>query len=172
MSAIAVRAKALGIALSQVGICEVGGRNCGPEVERYLGAAGLGPGHPWCAAFIMWCYREGALRATGPFELRLPITGSCARLWRRSNPLWKSDQPSVGAIYIHLEDPKDPNSKGHCGIVTAFTGRTISAVEGNTTRAGSREGDRVLLNLRRRDYVNAGYIDIGREGPVVDFSDA
>jgi hypothetical protein len=143
----------------------VGGANRGPQVELYLGAVGLGPGEPWCCAFLIWCYREATLRAS-QLAMPLPKTGKCARLWARSDALWRSEQPSVGAIYIHLTDPADPNSSGHCGIVTGFTDRTILAVEGNTNAAGSRLGDRVRINTRRRDYVNVGYIDIGRGAPV------
>ena len=172
MNRIAVRERALEIALSQVGICEVGGANRGPEVDRYLASVRLGPGHPWCCAFVFWCVREAAIAeagaAGGAYEPLLPITGSCARMWRRVSTLYRTDQPAVGAIYIHLEDPADPNSTGHCGIVTAFTSRTLSGVEGNTNALGARAGDRVRVNLRKRSYP-VGYIDIGREGPVVDF---
>jgi hypothetical protein len=52
--------------------------------------------------------------------------------------------------------------------VTGFTDRTISAVEGNTNAAGSRVGNQVRVNLRRRDAYFSGFVDIGREGPVLD----
>lgn len=135
-------------------------------MEKYLATVGLGAGHPWCAAFVVWCFREATIRSGGGLLLPLPRTGKCARLWAKATPLWKSGQPSVGAVYIHLEDPDDPESDGHCGIVTGFTDRTIMAVEGNTNAAGSRLGDRVRINARARDYCNVGFIDIGREGPV------
>jgi hypothetical protein len=165
VSRIAIRDMARQIALAEVGVREVGGLNRGPQVELYLAAVGRPAGDPWCCAFVVWCYREATLRAS---TLTLPLhrTGKCARLWARADVLWRSDQPSVGAVYIHLVDPGDPESAGHCGIVTGFTDRTVMAVEGNTNASGSRLGDRVRINTRRRDYVNAGYIDVGREGPV------
>jgi hypothetical protein len=166
MSLIAIRDMALNIALEQVGVCEVGGNNRGPEVERYLDAVDLAPGQPWCCAGIVWCYREATLRAGGGIRAPLPKTGKCARLWARCPLLWRSDLPSVAAVYIHLTDPDDPDSDGHCGIVTSWTDATISGVEFNANAAGSRAGDRVRVNLRRRSYVNAGFIDVGREGPV------
>jgi hypothetical protein len=165
MSLIAIRDAALKIAVGQVGVREVGGNNRGPEVERYLATVGLGPGHPWCAAFVVWCFREATIGAGGGLLLPLPRIGKCARLWSKSPGLWKSDLPSVGAVYIHLANPDDPDSDGHCGIVTGFTDHSLLAVEGNTNAAGSRLGDRVRINTRARSYA-LGYIDIGREGPV------
>jgi hypothetical protein len=163
MSLAAIRDQALQIALSQDGVREQGGANRGPEVERYLASVGLSPGQPWCCAFVYWCYLEACLRAGG--ENPLPRTGKCAHLWRLASPLWLSSQPSRGAIFVHLVEPDDPESDGHVGLVTAFTDRTVQAIEGNTNAAGSRIGDRVRLNLRPRAYIH-GYIDIGRQGPV------
>lgn len=165
MSLPAIRDQALRVALSEVGVREQGGNNCGPEVEKYLAAVGLPPGQPWCCAFVYWCYREATIRSGGALSQPLPRTGKVAHLWQRTQDLWRSNEPTAGAIFIHLVDPSDPESDGHCGIVTSFTDRTISAVEGNTNAAGSRNGDRVRVQLRKPEYV-IGYIDIGREGPT------
>lgn len=165
MSLPAIRDKALQIALSQVDVREQGGPNRGPEVERYLAAVGLGAGFPWCCAFVVWCYREATIRSGAGREMPLRRTGKCARLWAKAPDLWRSSVPTVGSIFVHLVEPDDPESDGHVGIVTAFTDRTVQAVEANTNAVGSRLGDRVRVNLRPRAYVH-GYIDVGREGPV------
>ena len=165
MSRIDIRQKAMQIALGEVGKREQGGNNRGPDVERYLAAVGLGPGFPWCAAFVVWCYREAVLRCTGGHPLPLPRTARVVRLWQRAQDLYKSTVPTVGAVYIHLESPTDPDADGHCGIVTSFTDRTIMGVEGNTNAAGSRLGNQVRVHPRARSYVT-GYIDVGREGPL------
>jgi hypothetical protein len=166
VSLIALRDAAAPLALAQVGVREHGGRNRGDQVEEYLAAVDLPPGESWCCAGIVWCYREATIRCGGGLQLPLPRTGKCAYLWARVPDLWKSDHPTVNAIYIHLEDPEDPKSPGHCGIVTSFSERTLEGVEFNTNAVGSRNGDRVRINLRRLSYVNAGFIDIGRLGPV------
>ena len=166
MSRIAIRDKAMEIALGEVGVREQGGNNRGPQVEMYLAAVDLPPGQPWCCAGVVWCYREATIRAGGGLMMPLPRTGKCVRLWRRTPGVWKSNVPSIGAIYIHLDDPDDPNSSGHCGIVTGLTERALSGVEFNTNAVGSHNGDRVRINLRRLSYVNAGYIDVGTEGPL------
>jgi hypothetical protein len=166
VSRIAIRDGALVIARGEVGQREQGGNNMGPAPTKYLKAVRLGPGFAWCCAFVIWCYRESTLRSGGGLVMPLPRTAKVVRLWQRCPAVWKSDQPSIGAIYIHLEDPDDPDSDGHIGIVTGFAVRSIMAVEGNTNAAGSRIGDQVREHPRSRSYVNAGYIDVGREGPL------
>lgn len=159
MSLAAIRDRALEIAITQIGVREEGGANRGAQVERYLHAAGLPPGQQWCCAFVIWCYQEAA-RA---FQLEVPLlrTGKVARLWQRARGAWRSEQPSIGAIMIHLANPSDADSPGHTGIVTGFNEHTVAVVEGNTNAEGSRVGDRVRVNHRPRDYV-LGYIDVGR----------
>lgn len=166
---IALREDALAIALSQVGVKEEGGRNRGPQVEKYLAAVGLPPGHHWCAAFIVYCYLEAWRRHfNGGSIPKLPLrrTGKVIQLWRYADAGWKSNLPSVGAIYCHANNPKDPESSGHCGIVTKIEGEMILGVEGNTNTRGSPVGDRVRINRRPLGYVNLGFIDVGREGPA------
>ena len=162
-----LRNEALRVAKTQEGVRERGGPNKGPEVEDYLKVVGLPGGHPWCAAFVCWCYQKAMknlrMRRSPPFR----FSGRVRTMWLAAPTLWKSGQPSVGAIYFHLTDPKDPESTGHCGIVTRLEDefQTIYGIEGNTNEYGSRIGDRVRTNRRLYTYVNAGYLDIGREGP-------
>jgi cell wall-associated NlpC family hydrolase len=42
------------------------GSNSGPEVNRYLKATGLGPGYPWCAAFVTWCLKKAGYKGSLP----------------------------------------------------------------------------------------------------------
>jgi hypothetical protein len=168
MSLIAIRDTAKQIALGEEGTREVGGQNMGPGPTKYLAAVNLPPGHPWCCAGVIWCYREATIRAGSGLRMPLIRTAKCARLWARTPDLWKSNVPTIGAIYIHLDDPENPNSTGHCGIVLGLAERSLLGIEFNTNAVGSHNGDRVRTNTRRQSYVNAGYIDIGREGPVID----
>jgi hypothetical protein len=51
--------KLVKIALSQVGVKEVGGNNNGPEIRKYQSATNLKPASwPWCAALTSWVTRE------------------------------------------------------------------------------------------------------------------
>src|SRR5206468_3145594 len=45
-------AAALRVAQSQKGVHEIGSSNTGPQVDKYLAAAGVSPGNPWCASFV------------------------------------------------------------------------------------------------------------------------
>lgn len=166
MSLIAIRDGAIPIARGEVGQREQGGNNMGPAPTKYLKAVNLGPGYAWCCAFVIWSYRESTLRSGGGLAMPLPVTAKVVRLWQHCPALWRSGEPSIGAIYIHLESPNDPDSEGHCGIVTGFTLRSLMAIEGNTNATGSRLGDQVREHPRSRSYANGGYIDVGREGPV------
>jgi CHAP domain-containing protein len=160
-----LRDVALDIALTQDGVRESGGANRGPEVERYLAAVGLGPGHPWCCAFVIWCYAEAIRRRDRGREMPLRRTGKVARLWEKAWPVWKTDEPALGAVAIHLVDPRDSESNGHTGLVIRYNSVTVETIEGNTNAVGSRLGDCVRINARPRSYY-LGYIDIGRESPV------
>ena len=162
MNLIELQVRALEIAVGEVGTRETSA-NRGPRIAQYQKAAGISPGQPWCMAFIVFCFDEAARLLGGTFPL--PRTGKVARFWRRSKDLWKTGSPTVGAIYCHLVDPKDPESPGHCGIVVRLIQGGIVGVEGNSNDSGAREGDRVLMKTRGFGYINLGFVDVAREGP-------
>jgi hypothetical protein len=158
-----LKARALEIAKTQIGVQERGGRNTGPEVDAYLLAVGKGPGFSWCAAFIVWCYAKAARELSYP---GLPIrrTGKVTRLWRTSSGRYGGRAPSVGAIFCHASDPDDPESPGHCGLVVAIhNDGTFTSIEGNTNREGSRDGDSVWQHRRPLTYANLGFLDVARD---------
>ena len=43
----------LAVVKGQLGVHETG-TNTGPQVNRFLASANVGPGNPWCAAFVTW----------------------------------------------------------------------------------------------------------------------
>lgn len=154
-------ARVLEVAASEVGVREEGGANRGRRVEEYLASVGLGPGNPWCAAFLVWCFREAAMEAG--VHSPVPITGKVATLWRHAI-LQRRGHPFPGAVFVHLLDPDDPRSKGHCGLVTEVGGSHVATIEGNSNTTGSREGDSVVRNMRPllTGYVT-GWLDFSGE---------
>jgi len=58
-------AAALHIAESQKGVHEIGGANMGPQVDKYLAAAGVSPGNPWCASFVTWSLEQAGHKMPG-----------------------------------------------------------------------------------------------------------
>lgn len=95
---------------------------------------------------MYWAYREAARQIVvlNP----LPRTPRCVRMWQRARQHFLTDKPSVGAIFVHLVTPSDPDSDGHVGIVTDIGQRTIGAVEGNTNAVGGRLGEAPVIDSR------------------------
>jgi hypothetical protein len=134
----------LGVAYTQLGVHEVGGKNRGPRVDEYIRSVELDPddSHAWCAAFVCWCVR-GAGKS-------IKTSGRVARLWELNEDLAVLE-PKPSDIAIHLND----DGTGHCGIVDSVTDTHIQCIEGNTNAEGSREGDRVAYKSRLRIYWHA-----------------
>lgn len=119
---------ALDVAIDQVGLGEVGRNNCGPHVQRWCGREGAF----WCAGFVSWCLREGALRlrvtapkySTGARRLgQYLLEYAGAKEIRRENDLW------IGDIVIYSRPPSKTN--GHTGIVLLRNAHGYVTIEGN-----------------------------------------
>jgi hypothetical protein len=104
-----------------------------------LQVTGLGPGYPWCAAFVAHVGKS-ALGAKWP----LPLTAGCAVLgdFAKSRGLLV-ETPEVGDVFLVYF----PSLKryAHTGFVLGLNGSTI---EGNTSGGGSREGWGVFARSR------------------------
>lgn len=159
-----LRSRALALAERYVGVREHGGRNRGPQIERWLAKVHLDPGQPWCAAFVCSMLDEAAAGLKMPNPL--PMVGSVAKLWSRSPEHMRSGRVSRGAVFVHFKDKQNRHGHGHCGFVLGVDGNHAMTVEGNTDDAGGRDGDGVWYSRRPLDYF-FGFIDVGREGPAV-----
>lgn len=122
------------------------GENRGEVVEQYLRSAGLGPGFPWCAAFVNSCYRRAGAR-----QSELPPHPASACNWREwSNSCgWLVMKPERGDLFGWCDKAK---WRGHVGFVVTVRrvlGITwLTTIEGNTNEAGSREGTRLMRKKR------------------------
>jgi hypothetical protein len=158
--------RVLEIAARQVGVREAG-RNRGIVVEAYQRAAGAQPGDPWCAAFVVWCFREAVHQLNVPMPL--PITPGALKLWRRSDPWLHWHQPTPGAVFVHDHG----GGLGHCGLVEEVRADgTLVTLEGNTgpspgVARTDRDGDGVYRRHDRTalDVRLVGFIDVSRERP-------
>ena len=125
----------LAVARPLVGQVEEG-HNDGPFVKEVLASVGLGPGHPWCAAFNFYVFRKAGFASLVPRSAWSPD-------WVKGGRRGEAYPADVFGIYFP--------SKGrvaHTGIVEA-TGKTfVTTIEGNTNAAGSREGDGVYRKKR------------------------
>ena len=146
-------------------VVEEGGPNRGIKVEAYQRAAGLHPGDPWCAAFVAW----NVATAKGVAKAPSWTSGSAITTWHRGSrhlaagdkatPVEAEALPAKvepGWVWVRATTAKAADAarkggwvKGHCGIVVAVDAVGFHTVEGNTNKAGSREGDGVWRKLHK-----------------------
>ena len=152
--------KAIDSALSQLGVREKGGANCGPEVEMYLKSVGLGKGHPWCMAFVYWCFDQAAKELGNPNPL--VKTGGVLNGWNKATctkikAVDSKNNPALvqpGQIFIIDHG----GGYGHTGIVKSVSGGFIKTIEGNTNDNHTREGIGVFELTRKIKDINKGFL--------------
>lgn len=172
------------IAREQVGVREEpSGSNNGPQIREYLKSVNLGGGHPWCAAFVRWCFVEAQLVVSRDHLGEIipnpcPRTASALRMFSKA-PVqcqipanqkigedghfgYAPEWISIGSVFVKATG----KYKGHCGIVTSVVDVTgwFETIEGNTNRAGHRNGDGVYVRRRNLREINKGFVDYTRGG--------
>lgn len=137
------------------------GSNSGTFVERYLAAVGLGPGNPWCMAFIVLRLVKAAhsLALTIPNEM--PRTGSTVvfsnfgkkKTWwiKRADLELGRAKIQEGDIVFYFFAAK--GRIAHTGIVVdANSNNDFTTVEGNTSSGMrdvvDRDGQGVYMKKR------------------------
>jgi len=153
------------VAASQIGVMEhPPGRNTGPEVDRYLEAVGLGPGHAWCAAFVYWTFEKAAttLDIPNPVIKTAGVLDHWNKARRKSITRLLPDEVQEdfslikpGLIFVMRLEGND----GHTGIVEGFRDDRLITIEGNTNISGGREGVGVFRRFSRKlSDINKGFI--------------
>ncbi len=141
------------IAESQVGEREEG-NNGGEAVRKYQEATWYAPGEwAWCAAFVCWCFRETIKEI--PQAMERPTTpGAWAfEKWARkagAELIKPASRTKVrrGDILVY--------TFSHIGIaVEDELCDLVETVEGNTNKAGSREGDGVYSKTRKKSEIRS-----------------
>lgn len=128
------------------------GKNAGfndPVFEHNMRKLGWRPGQAWCAYFckLIWLnvYEDTDLYDV----LDKVLSPSVLATWRnaKASPVIKtSEKPVVGGIVCWGTG----NGKGHEGIHIEIRDEfNTVTIEGNTTRAGVREGDKVMEKRRK-----------------------
>jgi hypothetical protein len=123
------------------GLTEVGADNHGQVVEWFLKSCDLGPGFPWCCAFVSFVGRAALTDpVTGVSAWPLPMTASCAALGafalRKGVLVDTPERGDIGLIWY----PK-LGRFGHAVILLDTPANLVGpTVEGNTSGGGSREG--------------------------------
>lgn len=121
------------------------GSNRGPEVNKFLASVGLGPGYPWCMAFVYYCVSKAAA------ELGLPnplvMTGGVMDQYERS-PARKLSNRDSGVKPGDVGIMRFANGNGHTFFVRTKPSGLVNTIEGNTNDDGSREGYEVAHRSR------------------------
>lgn len=143
------------------------GSNRGTFVEVYLKAVGLGPGNPWCMAFIVLRLIKAAHSLSKIIPNEMPRTGSTVVFsnWGKKKSFFikRADlelgraTPMEGDIVFYFFPLK--GRIAHTGIVVKG-GKNFETVEGNTSGGirdlVDREGQGVYR--KERDYKSLGLL--------------
>jgi hypothetical protein len=145
----------IGLAALQEALEHVGTKESPPNSNRTEFGEWFGiDGVKWCNIFVSYCFSVGAgyticegFRGAGVYAngcTYVPTTEA----WLRATGLWKGrSRPSPGDLVIFNWDGGEPD---HIGIVeSVIDERTITSVEGNTSRANQSDGGQVMRRERR-----------------------
>ena len=140
------------------------GSNSGKYVSEYLKAVGLGPGNPWCMAFVVFRIIRAAHKLIVNIPLHMPRTGSVAVFgrWaqsqghfiRRADLELGKATPMKGDIVVYWFASK--GRLAHTGIVVQG-GKNFLTVEGNTSggidTGVDRDGQGTYKKSRRYSHL-------------------
>lgn len=157
-----VRAAITDVTRAFLGVRELGTSNSGYWIQKFLKSVGLGEGHPWCMAYVQWCYWFVS-EIWNMSDLLPRNTGSTQGcwLWAKELDLVHSDpeRVSVGDIVIWRNGL---TAEGHTGIIIQVHREVgddrITTIEGNTNAAHSRDGGQAAEHIW----------SVGRWGPWGD----
>lgn len=142
----------LGVALGEVGVCEVpDGSNGGPRVDMYTGKWRVS----WCSLWVSW-----VLKQTSWNPWSKPIAAVVRlRDWALDVKLYESSEsyePRPGDIFIMLTKGAEgvDTGHGHTGFVLSYDKdkREIRTIEGNASNA--------VRSLKRPRSAIAGFVRI------------
>lgn len=140
------------IAVPYIGASEARGNRMGTDPRMreifeadWIGDAHATDGYPWCCAFVSLCTQKLIRQHPAFFgHLTPPRTASCSGFrtrWAPRNhclifgPNDATQRPHKGDVVLY--------TFSHIGIVRSVAADSITAIEGNTNEAGSREGTTV-----------------------------
>ena len=145
------------IAVQYLGAAETENNRMGNDtrMKEIFEADNLAPngqtdGYAWCAAFVSLCLQKLVAGNTVYAGVKPPREASVSRFLNQ----WAKDQK---CLIFSANDKTFQPAKGdivvftfsHIGIVEEVNGGSINTIEGNTNKAGSREGTEVLRKQRK-----------------------
>lgn len=143
---------------------ELTGKNDHPDIDKFLKYLGLPKGLSWCAAYVLFAYKEAADELG--IKQPLPRYGRVAMLKKacQQNPLkyrWiTADEVRFGSVRLQPGDMpmwahgtiRDGDFNGHIGMgLQQLSFVRFQDIEGNTSSGDSgsqREGNGVFIRTR------------------------
>lgn len=122
---------------------------------HYYGREVSGSAYPWCAAFVWDVFRIAGLPELYYGGER---TANCAAMlaFAKSNGLYVSSGFRRGDLVLYKFD-RTAATANHMGIITAFDGKKLRAIEGNTSVGNDSDGGAVMERERTLSNVVGAY---------------
>ena len=147
-------------AAQEVGVKEVG-KNSGRRVKQYLASTKLGPGYPWCAAFVHWTHAQCGVTLKPEREFAAAARFAREREVFRKGQLHLYEGDDLGHPYTRISEDGDCftlyyqklGRVGHVGLVAGEDEEYLTTIEGNTSDGGSRDGDGVYRRKRKKSSI-------------------
>jgi hypothetical protein len=128
-------------AVSQLGVHERA-PNAGPEVDRYLAAAGAPSGSPWCASFVTWSMQQAGHELPGTGWAAVSHWVGAAQAGEHGLHIVSAADARPGDIVAYdWGGGNDFGADGHIGLLESgvHDGHFV-ALEGNTSDSVARMG--------------------------------
>lgn len=134
------------VALSYVGVAEIGKTNTGHLVNRWLKATGLSGGYYWCMAYAQYPYAIAGQTLYGRDLLPFNSAGTKAVMdWAIKRQLQVPyEDIGVGDLIIYQSGS---GPEGHARIVVFRDGETFVMAEGNAGGGDPRNGGMVVAKV-------------------------
>lgn len=153
----------LDIARRELGIREdPAGSNRVKYNTWYYGREVSGAAYPWCMVFVQWCFHQAGI----PLPLKTASCGALMRTARKAGQ-WVTGGFRPGDVAIY--DFPGGAATDHCGVIEKLTLTGVTAIEGNTSQAGSQSnGGQVCRKNRPASLIVGAVRPKYKEGPHMD----
>lgn len=131
----------------------------------YYGREVSGAAYPWCMVFVQWCFAQAGAAKLLPLR-----TASCGALMRAAKKagLWvEGDFRPCDVVIYDFPGGADTD---HCGIVESVRAAGITAIEGNTSQAGSQSNGGEVCRKNRKYSLIVGAVRPKFEEDEMDIS--